>query len=59
MTKAERYYTMVLHFCPNTALPIWNNKQTYSAFPGSTPELNRQHLCCYCTDGEKEKGKGV
>lgn len=26
---------------PNTALPIWNNKQTCSVFPVSTPELVR------------------
>lgn len=44
MTKAGRYYTMDLHLSPNTALPIWNNKQTYSVFPASTPELVRLHV---------------
>lgn len=56
MTKAGRYYTMDLHLSPNTALPIWNNKQTIQCFqppPLSwadhmyfTTRWNREGLLC-------------
>lgn len=48
MTKAGRYYTMDLHLWPDTALPIWNNKQTGSVFPTSTLDWPACLPACMC-----------